>query len=281
MLSVSIDRIGLVIPALDKEMHGHFSGVLAGMKGEPGYQYWKSKYQTNGVVPLSNQETLRIQLGLSHHKTYVRFDFNPANLSALEWEQLRLHLEYMLEFGYASLLTDAHVSYLEVAVDCHGIEWENLLLFDSQLKNSCWYPDFYAPHPTSYLGRRGSNRVLRAYDRVARLKAAGKPSGTENVTRIEASLRKVGCDVAGLPSIKNPFTSVGICRFADAQAQCSEPGWQQFLKHCRWVGACESIQMAGKTKNKYLERLKNVGCDWWSPSLIWDAYPAALQVLKG
>lgn len=281
MYKVSIDRIGLVMPVANKEMHGHFCGLFSGMKGESGYKYWKAKYQTNASVPLSKEAKLGLQVGISHHKPYVRFDFKPGDLGPTEWEQMHMHLGYMLEYGYASVLAESHVTYLEIAVDCTGVKWKEHFTFDRQLRNSGWFPDYYHPCPTGYLGRRGSNRVIRGYDRVARLKALGKTVGVEPITRIEASLRKLASKVVDLPTVDNPFTSVGVCRFVDAEAQSSDKGWKQFLQHCRYVGACEAMQLVGGAKKKYLTRLSSVACDWWSPTGIWTLYPQALKALQG
>jgi hypothetical protein len=289
MYQLSIDRIGLVRSIEDKEMHGHFYGMLMGMKDDPACNVWQNKYQTTAILPLSPNktvkqpgcETLRLQIGISHHTPYFKADFNPANLGAKEWT--RLHTEFccLLEHGYGSLLAEAHVSYLEIAVDCTDVAWKGLLPFDGQLKNSGWFPHYSHPTPTGYLGRRGSNRVIRAYDRIARLLAAGKPAGNAPITRIEASLRRLGCKVSGLTDVENPFKTVGVCRMADAELQSSDSGWKQFLHHCRYMGACEAMQLIGPMKKKYLARLKEVNCAWWLPTKIWELYPGALAQISG
>jgi len=269
------------MPIADKEMHGHFCGLFSGMKGEPGYTYWKTKYQTNVRIPLSEHTKLGMQVGISHHKPYVRFDFKPAELGPTEWEQMHMHLGYMLEYGYASVLAESHVTYLEIAVDCTGVKWKEHFTFDGQLRNSGWFPDYYHPCPTGYLGRRGSKRVIRAYDRVARLKALGKTVGAEPITRIEASVRKLKRKVTELQGAPNPFETVGVCHFSDAEAKYSEASWKQFLKHCRYIGSCEAMQLLGVGKKKYLKRLQQLNCEWWDPAAIWASYPKALHALQG
>ena len=281
MYNVSIDRIGLVMPVADKEMHAYLCGQFHSMKGEPGFTVWKTKYQTFAIIPLGPHQSLRLQAGVARKKKYLRVDFNPAGLAAQEWALLHAHLDYLVDFGYATVLAKSHVTYLEIAADFKGVVWKGLFLFDPALRNSLWHPTYYSPTPTNYIGRRGSNRVIRAYDRVARLKAAGIPTGDEPVTRIEASLRKLGCKVQALSQIANPFKSVGVCRFDDIEAECPDAEWKQFLKHCRWIGACEASQLLGPVKKKYLTLLKSTCCDWWSPDQIWSSYPSALHVLQG
>lgn len=278
---MSIDRIGLVMPVAEKQLYAELCLQFHSMKGEPGYKVWKTKYQTNAVMPLSGYESLRLQAGVSHHQKYLRVDFNPASLTPDDWAMLHVHLDLLLEFGYSGLVSVSEVSYLEIAVDVPGVAWKGLLHFDSQLRNSFWYPDFYHPTPTGYLGRRGSNRVVRGYDRVARLQATGKPAPNYAVTRIEAVLRKLGCNVGGLAGVDNPFMTVGVCRFADAEAKSSDKGWKRFLQNCRYVGACEAVQLVGTARKKYLTRLSSVACDWWSPMGIWELYPEALKALQG
>lgn len=123
-MNMCIDRIGLIRPIESKEMHGHFSGFLAAMKGQAGCKVWKSKYKTLATAALSPTEpggyteTVRFQIGISHHKPYFKVDFRPGDLSADQWGQLHMHMEPMLDFGYQSLLAESRVSYLEVAVDC-------------------------------------------------------------------------------------------------------------------------------------------------------------------
>jgi len=278
MYKVSIDRIALVM-STDKEMHAHFLSVMYGFTGEKGYKQWKKKYTTHGVIPLCEDQTLRICAGVSHKATYVTFGFNPAALGAEQWEQMHIHCQYLFEFGYATLLKNARVTYLEIAVDCKGIPINGLLPFDEKLRNSMWYPSYDAPAPTGYVGRRGSKRVMKIYDRGARLTALGKPAPDVPTLRIEAVLRQLSCSVAGLKDLSNPFTSFGVASLENAMELSQEGPWQEFLQRSCKLGTAEALGLAGPMKKSFMERLKQSSVAWWDAHAAWTMYPHALQAL--
>lgn len=281
MYTVSIDRIGLVIPIKSKEMHGHFCGLMKGMKGDSdsGYKYWRKKYQTNAIVPLSNTQTLRLQVGTTHHKSYVKFDFNPASLNLEEREHLYMHLGYMLEHGYDSLLTEAHVSYIEVATDCSWVVHKEHLPFDTKVRNSGWYPEFHDPSPTCYLGRRGSERVIRVYDRAAKLKAYNKPAPDYPMTRVEAVLRGLQCKIADLSTVPNPLSTFGSCRFEELETSWKDARWANFLANSKSLGVPKALRLADADRKTFVQRLRSLVPSWWNSDSVWSAYPQALEFL--
>jgi hypothetical protein len=253
--------------------------MIKSLKDEPGNKYWETKYHKNAVVPLSEHQTLRMQFGFSHKNPYMRFDFNPASCGTDEWNVLHAELGYLFEFGYDALLTQAKVTYLEIAVDCTDILCKGLMSFDTKLRNSAWYPSFGNPSPTCYLGRRGSQRVIRVYDRVAKLLAYGKTAPDHPVTRIEAVLRRLNCTVAELKDVVNPFSSFGPCLVSDLEQAWTDPEWQQFLAHSKIKGTSEALQLAGKAKKSFKKRLVDRVCKWWSNETVWALYPSSLQTL--
>jgi hypothetical protein len=279
MMVVSIDRIGVIdYPADTADYCGNLEFML-GMASDQGCKVWKKKYSTYAMVPLGGTQTLRITAGVTHQKLYVKYDFNPASLTEDQWGELAVNLSCMLPYGYASLYHQGNVSYLEIAADCTEVQWGSFLPFDSKLTNSSWYPPYPASKATAYLGRRGSTRVIRAYDRVERLKAQGIVVNGP-VTRIEAVARRLERRMSELVTLKNQFNTMGICSVNEAMNAHSEPHWKDFIQNSRRDGVPKALQLASSLRKVYLKRLQKLNCLWWDPAEVWNQYPTALQVLK-
>lgn len=281
MVLVSIDRIGVVLNLINEEYGAVCSG-LWDMAGEPGYEVWKNDKQcwTKAAVSLGENQSLRLHVGISHHKGFIKIDYNPASLTKPQWQELAMQLGFTLEDGYSTLYAHGRVSYLEIAADFHGIEWGGLLPFDSRLQNSNWYPPYPASKATAYLGRRGSTRVIRTYDRVEKQKAQGILTMNGPVTRVEAVLRRLQRLIPELHTVKSPFETVGFCDCNAAMNAFTEQQWKTFVQNCKWEGTSKALALIGPLKKTYLKRLQSLNVSWWNPAAVWSQYPQALQILK-
>lgn len=142
-----------------------------------------------------------------------------------------------------------------------------------------WYPDYYDASPTCYLGRRGSARVIRVYDKVARLLAAKRPAPPGPLTRFEAVLRKVSCKPMELATLSNPFAAFGVCEVGELPAKSAEPAWATFLHYAQNLGVPEALQLMGPMRASCIKRLKENMSAWWDSADVWKLYPAVLATI--
>jgi hypothetical protein len=274
-----LDRISVVVTVGMESYKGMLS-MMHGYKGEEGAKVWKKKYATYAALPLGNGSSLRIQLGVSHHKLYAQFDFQPPQLNDVGITTMRDYLSIFLSEGVDQFKEHSRVSYAEFAADLHGVAWKGLLPFDDCLRISNWWPSPLQHRPTAYLGRRGANRVIRGYDRAKKvLETEGKVIGGP-LTRIEAVCRRTQTTPSTLSGVENPFLTVGIASTEVAFDACTDPAWHSFVYDCRMQGAQVALWSREKAvRQEYLARLKAISVPWWKPVEIWKQRGHALAVL--
>jgi hypothetical protein len=279
--SLVLDRISGVVPVDKLDNYKGMLSYLHSYKGEPGVKIWKNKYATHADLPLGNDSSLRLQLGVSHHKLYALFDFQPPQLDEEGIAALKDYLTIFLSGGVDQFRDQAHVTYAEFAADFSGVAWTGLLPFDDCLRNSNWYPSPLLYRPTGYLGRRGANRVIRGYDRQKKLLQVEGKLVEGPLTRIEAVCRRTQLTPSTLSVAPNPFCTVGIANLETAFAAFDEAGWHEFLYDCRMQGAQVALWSRMKAiRQQYLNRLRELTVDWWNPHELWTQCGVSLEVLE-
>jgi len=283
MQSLFIDRIALVYYVSPSHEYSDFLNYLWSFQNDSPNKVWKTKYATKAMVRLSTS-FLYLQIGYSHYKGYVKFDFKPHAMTVADWAQLHIHLDALFESGYQSLIEKGLVTYIEIATDIPNMTAAELFPFDQRLTNSYRFPkppappDPPTPWDTVYLGHKSSGRSTCVYDKTKHLKAKGiKTKGQR--TRIEARRKKLGLTISTLKSMPNPFATVGICPMSAVEAAYAEPQWQEFLTNALRHGPQIALGLAGKRRKEYVNRLKTIQSDWWNPATLWESFLAAVDAL--
>lgn len=280
MFNLLIDKLAVVftIPE-DGDMNDHYACVLNfiyGM-GSEGHQVWKLKYVTRCSIDLGAGNKLLIQAGISHHRLYIKFEFNPNKLGEIEWVDLYSYMSLLMDYGYHSLYKAAKVNYIEIAADAPNVEFNSIFIYDEKLRSA---NNTYKGVGTTYLGGETSSRQFIVYDKAKQIKDCSGIKLDYPLTRIEARLAHLPLTLGQLHALPNPFKSLRVGWVADLLNKNGDSGWGLFKKQCKTMGVQNAIGMAGKSRKRILEMLGEVESPKLNPGSYWDQYPATLGILK-
>ena len=280
MYNLLIDKLKVVFTIQeDSEMNDRYSCVLNFMSdmGSDGHQVWKLKYATRCAVVLGSGKKLLIQAGISHHRLYVKFEFNPTKLGEKEWADLYSYMSVLMDFGYHTLYDHGKVNYIEIAADAAEVEFDNIFAYDVKVKNA---NDTYRKEGSIYLGGEKSDRSIIVYDKAKEQLDKFGIKLDHPLLRIEARLAHLPLTLGELQMVPNPFNSFNIGWMSDLQEKKGGPKWNLFKKQCQTMGVQNALGMAGGDRKKILEELSNITSHELNPGNYWNQLPAALDVLK-
>jgi hypothetical protein len=211
-----------------------------------------------------------VQAGPKSNKGgFMRIDWNPARLTALQTEHLFSELNVSFGLGADALLS-AKITRIDIAVDVPGFRpgdyvWErpkspvrNLLYKKGELE-------------TLYLGTIFKGQV-RIYD-----KAKEQGNHGQLLTRIELQ-QKPNCPLGALPLLKNPLASLRAFDVLNANLGLTLPHKSALLR----AGVAEGVLPAFadfplSARTEKLAAVRASTASIWQPTKFWAMWPAALE----
>lgn len=238
------------------------------------------RYKLSKVMLLANSphriNTQFFPLDRDNH-AFGRFEFNPWKLGEHGLLEFAANTEFLFYDGYEYIQEHAKVTRVDVAVDLHGVEVEEVQITMAHKANSQKY-SFDGETQTIYAGS-SKGQQFKAYNKLAQLKLKHDVP----VTRLEYKLTPQIL-LHKLHTLPNPFKNVQI-----GNPPAKGPvGVEKWL----WRAIRDSITLRGTTaalnglppqlRQQVRETLKKHSVKWWNSDEVWKQWPqAVMPVLFG
>lgn len=225
------------------------SGKVTNQKGRSPH------YKVNARVELAKDVYITLQTAPRSPGTApVRLEFNPAKVSKSNLDSLQ-EIWSDIEFDnleFPSLLQDARVTRLDIAIDCIGLRPVDVFVFNTKVWKTWVTTDQSFGVATAYYHASGGTKKnatvspksradLMVYDK--RLEQIAKQTapiyGEKEHTRIEISLRKK-CLLKALETMPFPFEGWHIRRTLVSDPPYEPWIWTLVLDSARYRGIVEA-----------------------------------------
>ena len=208
---------------------------------------------------------------------FGRFEFNPWKLGEQGLTEFASNTECLFYDGYEFIQEHAKVTRVDVAIDLHGIEVEDVQMTLAHKANSQKY-SFDGETQTIYAGS-SKGQQFKAYNKLSQLKLTSDLP----VTRLEYKLTPQ-IPLHKLHTLSNPFKNVQIGN-PPAKAPIGVEKWL-------WRTIRDSIAQRGTTaalnglppelRQQVRDTLKKQSVKWWNSDEVWKQWPkAVMPVLSG
>jgi hypothetical protein len=236
---------------------------------------WKLKKGpfTHISQPLSSGADFSIRYGFCQGQHWAWIKFNPSKLTVFDWQEVGAFLDVMFANGGATLIAQARLKRLDIALDYDGVEFGDHLYIDSALRSGI---GIFAPLGSTYLGYAGGARSLICYDKAGEL---AKKTGVVLVNsrlRVEARIanpKKNG--VKDVQHLTNPFGTLAIVSKALLNSSES-PRLKDFEQRVK-KGEPADVAYWDRPKSDRIAlwgEFPAVMAPWWNSVQQWEAYPS-------
>lgn len=223
------------------------------------------------------EAAMRVRLSKIYKKNYIKYDFNPNNLSSNELRKFINLSQSMCSASYPNVLEQGKLARFEIAVDYLNVHTSGHLFHRPYATNFKYLTNPKQYGGTYYFGSKDSALQLTIYDKSEEQQAAGKPIAFSKLLRIEARCAPTHVTVHELDKLPNHFAKLVVCSFAELQKipYPSEPAiWNLFLKRAYIYGAKKALQAVPMVHRKsFTNMLKSNQASWWSPDTILNGFP--------
>ncbi|PIU06538.1 MAG: hypothetical protein COT28_21735 [Methylobacterium sp. CG08_land_8_20_14_0_20_71_15] len=207
----------------------------------------------------------------------IRLEFNPRKLGEDGFVEFGAYMDSVVPDGWEYVVTNGHVTRIDVAVDVTGVRIGDLLCLPKQgLTSTTWGVDGHAQ--TIHLGKKGNQTSIYNV-KAKRLTKKQKWTGPTKI-RIERRLRNPEFHgLADLAKLANPFAGLVMTKPLPPPA----PG----MKTWEWAMFGDSVQVRGLTaalallpkerRLKYRAYLKSHPQPWWQPADLWEHWQEIVE----
>lgn len=235
---------------------------------------WKVKKApfTHISQPLSSGADFSIRYGFCQGQHWAWIKFNPSRLNAFDWEEVGTYLGLMFANGGATLVGQARLKRLDIALDYDGVEFSEHLYVDRALRSGV---GIFVPLGSTYLGYKGGARSLICYDKAGELLKTTGAVLADSRLRVEARIANPKKHwVKDVQHLANPFGTLAILSKALLNSSDSPrlKGFEQRVKK----GEPADLVYWDRPK---LERIAlwnefpAVMAPWWNSVQQWEPYP--------
>ena len=206
------------------------------------------------------------------NNAFGRFEFNPWKLGELGLNEFASNCESLFYDAYEYVQEHAKVTRVDVAIDLHGVEVEDVQMAMAHKAISQKY-SFDGETQTIYAGS-SKGQQFKAYNKLAQLKLKHEVP----VTRLEYKLTPQ-IPLHKLHTLPNPFKNVQIGN-PPAKAPIGVEKWL-------WRVIRDSITQRGTTaalnglppelRQQVRETLKKHSAKWWNSDDVWKQWPQAVM----
>lgn len=210
----------------------------------------------------------------------IRLEFNPRKLSVIGLMELAAAVKSIMPNGWEYVVTNGHVTRLDVAVDIAGVRVEDFLCLTKQgITSMVWGVDGHAQNLS--LGKNGDKTLVYSI-KAKRLAKDQGWTGASKI-RVERRLRNPAFhDLTKLVEFQNPFTGLVLTKPLPPPASDMKPWeWQMFGDSVRVRGITAALALLPKErKAKYRAHLKAYPQPWWVPAALWESWPSIVDASR-
>lgn len=285
-----IDRISLVDGIESGGVYGslmsklenlHNSASIVVPVGKLTQKYGKV-FQRVGFYPAKSRKIADIQVGANKNgQRYFKLNLYHPKMVGGEFAHFCGVLQkWFPKFTYHDLWLNGHVTHIELAADC-SVPMYTFIPHREKVFNSHIFKNS-GQLGTIYIGKIGSKRMLRVYDKHKQLLET--KSGTPKYhtqTRIELRWKPdIYLEAGDLAHHPNPLSVFEMADAGAAAAISSEPAWKQFLWRCQADGACAALGDLDSPQRKLFRmRLREAAAAWWNPAEVWSGIGKAVAAI--
>jgi hypothetical protein len=212
--------------------------------------------------------------------SFARFEFNPATLSQKGMGLLHDEMEQILPDGFAYLYQHGVVRRIDVALDIHGVEMDQFMLWQHQGTTARDYCS-HGKIQTMYLGKLGTNHTI-VYNKSGELKQKRGIDLGFPAIRVERHLIGQKISLKELETLPNPFAAMVIspCLPGPPNPKKAKE-WTIFGDCCRIRGIKNALSLLPEDRAKYYKSyLKDHQHPWWDPEDAWKLWLPYLHWLR-
>lgn len=217
----------------------------------------------------------------NHQAQWMRMTLHPRDMGLEGFEDLHNILGQFLDHGWASFISAAKVTQIEVSIDLEGIPFDSVQELPDQAQTMTVYK-LGQKIETKYLGKSKSNQTV-IYDRAAKRQKLGQVEKAGPCTRIERKKSSPNLRVHELGKLSNPFSHIKFVAIpaTPPTSEAKDYVWTLFTDSVAQRGLDPALKLLPQAKRtsyrKHLAEQKN---GWWLPEVIWQAWPKVLGDLK-
>ena len=282
-----IDKITIVVkPATEKDAADMHSALWVAFQDKSAYLKTDPKtasgYQGARFVHIESSSARP----LIQYKSYsqklhsIRLEFNPRKLGGTGLMELAAAVKPIMPDGWEYVVTNGHVTRLDVAVDIVGVRVEDFLCLTKQgITSAVWGVDGQAQSLS--LGKKGDKTLVYSI-KAKRLAKDPEWNGSSKI-RVERRLRNPAFhDLAKLGELQNPFTGLVLTTPLPPPASGMKPWeWQMFGDSVQIRGVTAALGLLPKErKAKYRAHLKAHSQPWWVPTALWETWPKIVEASR-
>lgn len=210
-------------------------------------------------------------------KRQMRFEYNPAHMTAAGEEWLNARFTELLDMDFYQLLFNSRFTRIDW---CRNIMFRNIedyLIYGKWKKESQCHFSKMGQLQTITLGKAGNNQLL-AYDKAARVYGDHATHGT---IRVEVRCR-INMTIKQLQEMEDPFKHTVLYSIGCKNPPHGQGHWRAFQDSCRLRGILNAIKVQPVQMRPAIKKaLSKLPVEWWAISdddwgwLKWEAFERA------
>jgi hypothetical protein len=275
----------------DSLLHYEESSLATRLRAQPYKDVTHPPRRSKIELPGRHFATLFVETGVAWNNSgrfpYANFEFNLEKiLSCGETRRsfLRVMQDLLPGGGYADLVDDGYVLFIEIAIDFEKVRIAELEFFHPHMHSGQRVGDESAPPDTIYLDPRQAGKAsICIYDKRKERRRTHRPLRRSRV-RIEArwrfnhTPRLRETRIHELVSLDNPFEDLLILDRERLHEVFHARRHTNFLRNVQAHGLQQALQGRGNVdQERRIRMLQQAVVPWWNPQAIWQGRQAAFE----
>ena len=242
----------------------------------------KTAYEDNYRINSSAGKKLALLQfrGKKSAMRFARLDFNPAQRTESDIEDIKQILKMLFGNDYRRLLSEGRITRLDASVDINGQSIHDLIAYTVQPQESLRWMRRFAKDGTEdwevgshYIGAERSGRRIVAYDKALHLFEVKGRRPTQAITRIEVRYCPDKCGqsarVSDVLNASNPLSAIQLTYLPSAKPV--EPLLEFYLLGAKAWGLNATLsKIDNKAMRSLLRRIMAKHAPtWWNAERIW------------
>lgn len=242
----------------------------------------KTAYENNYRINSSAGKKLALLQfrGKKPAMRFARLDFNPAQRTKSEIDDIKQMLKMLFGNSYRRLLSEGRITRLDPSVDINGQSIHDLIAYTVQTQESLHWMRRFAKDGTEswevgsqYFGAERSGRRIVVYDKALHLFEVKGHRPTQAITRIEVRYCPDKCGqsarVSDVLNASNPLSAIRLTYLPSTKPV--EPPLEFYLLGVKAWGLNAVLSKIGnKAMRSSLRRIMaKHSPTWWNAERIW------------
>lgn len=293
ILKPKIDKLSLTLHIHDEHRKAIPEGLwgMASDPETPEYVNSKSEYKGSNeyrtsvswVYPGGGPVLIQCDPKSKKGKNipYIRFEFNPDRLGVAGLSAFKKQIPVILlgNGSWATLIENAKITRLDIAVDLHNIDIENLLIGTMKPGKKISYFGIEGKAETNYLNVTSKGSGLYVYDKKQKYVDDKQPPefGDTPHTRVEVRTSTTK-GILGLLSLMNHLKKISLVDIEAPEPPEELHHWKLFQDSCRYRGLDNALKnLPDEVGKMYLDAVKSVEGEIWQPEKLWGFWAETIH----